>query len=389
MSTARTRNAWLLVVSLLAGCSGAPPDEGTASISEPLQQCPSQTVEGVDVFEGQGSIDWTLVKNAGVSFAMIKATQGTYNTQSTFSFNWSHAKSAGLSRSAYHFFDPTEDGIAQAQHYLSVVGAPAADDLPPMLDIECPDGSADCLSTGASGQAPASTIHQRMWDWIHTVEQSTGKKSIVYTYGSYFSSNAIDTTGLDAYPLFIAAWTTASCFNVPGPWVKAAFWQYSSTGTVSGISGHVDRDRFIGTLAALQSFALGGASVDGGTDASPPNGGALDAGEGGYGDGDAKDGGGPVGATAETGADSSDGTGNDSATDDGAAAPPQAGDGGAPNGSSSGCACRAAPLADASGSRSGAAIVLSVVLAMFVRKTRQTSSRRLRASKTPEEMGSR
>ena len=94
-----------------------------------------------------------------------------------------------------------------------------------------------------------------MWDWIHTVESATGMKPIVYTFASYFAQNGIDTTGLDAYPLFIAYPTSSACFEVPGPWSQAAMWQYSWTGSVSGISVAVDRDRFIGTGEGLMAFA--------------------------------------------------------------------------------------------------------------------------------------
>jgi lysozyme len=235
-------------------------DEPTGTTSEALQQCPGSTVEGIDIYDGTGTINWGAVKGAGVDFAMIKATQGTYNTQATFSTNWSGSKAAGVVRAAYHFFDPTEDGTAQAQHFLSVVGTLGPGDLPAMLDIECPDGDPNCMYQGGSGAAAASDITTRMWNWIHTVEQATGKKPIIYTFGSYFSSNGIDTTGLGAYPLFIAYPTSASCFNVPAPWSTAVIWQYSWTGTVNGISVQVDRDRFIGTLADLQAFAQGSGS---------------------------------------------------------------------------------------------------------------------------------
>jgi lysozyme len=251
--------AGCLIVACLCGCGPTSPFDRTEWLSEAIQQCAGSTVEGIDIYDGTGSVTWSSVKAAGIDFAIIKATQGTYNSQSTFPSYWSGAKGAGLVRSAYHFFDPTEDGVAQAQHFLSVVGSLAADDLPPMLDIECPDGSSNCLGTGASGATPAATIHQRMWDWINTVAKATGKAPLIYSYGSYFSSNGIDTTGLAVYPLNIADVTTASCFNVPSPWQKAAIWQYSWTGSVSGISAQVDRDRFLGNLSDLQAFARGGA----------------------------------------------------------------------------------------------------------------------------------
>jgi lysozyme len=263
--------AWLPAASLLLGCGdGAFGDghagaarhpalsEAVASTAEALEQCAAQTVEGIDVFDGQGAIDWAAVADGGIAFAMIKATQGTYDTQSTFAANWLGAERAGVRRGAYHFFDPTEDGAAQAQHFLAAVGPLAAADLPPMLDLECPDGDADCLGTGASGAAAPAAIASRVAAWIASVEGATGRRPLVYTFASYFASSGVDAGGLEAYPLFLAYPTTGACFGVPAPWQRATMWQYAWTGTVSGVSTAVDRDRFLGSpadLAALSTLA--------------------------------------------------------------------------------------------------------------------------------------
>ena len=74
------RKEWLLVGFVLAGCASRDPAELTGQTGEAISQCPTTSVEGVDVFDGQGSIDWPTVYAAGVRFAFIKATQGTYDT---------------------------------------------------------------------------------------------------------------------------------------------------------------------------------------------------------------------------------------------------------------------------------------------------------------------
>jgi lysozyme len=248
------RTRWLALAALL-GCEGGAPQEETRTVSEAVEQCPAQSVEGVDVFDGQGRVDWAAVARTGVRFAFIKATQGTYDTQSTFGFNWSQAESAGILRSAYHFFDPTEDGAAQAGHFLSVVGKTAPGDLPPMLDIECPDGDSSCLYSGASGAASATEITTRMWAFLEAVEEATGSKPILYTFGVYLAENGVVTSGLSAYPLALAYPSDAACIQPPAPWARAAFWQYSWAGSVDGIVVPVDRDRFLGSLPELQALA--------------------------------------------------------------------------------------------------------------------------------------
>ncbi len=250
--------------------------ERTGCTAEALEQCASQSVEGIDVFDGQGAIDWSAVAGGGIAFAMIKATQGTYDTQASFAANWPAAREVGVRRGAYHFFDPTDDGAAQAQRFLAAMGPLAPGDLPPMLDIECPDGDSDCLGTGASGSAPAAAIAQRMWDWIHAVEAATGTTPVLYTFASYFASNGIDTAGLGAYPLFLAqpsrtSGASAACFSVPAPWTAATMWQYSWSGRVPGIGGPVDLDRFLGSPADLQALGVARPGGDAGPRDAPPD----------------------------------------------------------------------------------------------------------------------
>ena len=258
-----------LAVLLACGCS-SPEELGTSSEAYTTQCGDAGVVEGVDISSGQSPDNWTSVIGAGRHFAFIKATQGDYYTSSNFAAQYAGAKTAGVYRSAYHFFDPTVDGVAQANYFLGVVGTIEPDDLPPMLDVECPDGDSMCLGfAGGSGDAPAATIVSRALDWLTTVQAKTGKTPIVYTFPSYFPGLATSDSALANYPLFIA--TLSQCASVPAPWTKAAFWQYSWTGTVSGIPGQVDLDRFFGTLADLQTFATpppSDAGADGASDAA-------------------------------------------------------------------------------------------------------------------------
>jgi lysozyme len=234
--------------------SSAPETVGSSVAAESTQCVRGPYVDGIDVYDGTGSVDWSAVKASGVDFALIKATQGEYDTQATFAAHWAGAKGAGIARGAYHFFDPTIDGVAQADYFLGVVGPFEPGEIPPMLDIECPDGDPDCLYAGASGAEGASLIQARMNDWLSTVETKTGVTPLVYTFASYFSDNGVDTTGLSAYPLVIAYPSMETCLPIPSPWQTAAFWQDSWTASVSGVSGPVDTDRFLGSFSQFRAF---------------------------------------------------------------------------------------------------------------------------------------
>ena len=54
------------------------------------------TVAGIDVSRYQGSINWTSVRNAGIEFAFIKATEGTSYKDSNFNSNYTNAYYAGV-----------------------------------------------------------------------------------------------------------------------------------------------------------------------------------------------------------------------------------------------------------------------------------------------------
>jgi lysozyme len=222
---------------------------------------PSSVVSGVDLNpDGDGTLPWA---SSGTGFAVIKATQGDYYADADFAANWAALKSAKVVRGAYHFFDATVSGVDQANYFLSVVGTIEPGDLPPTLDIECPSGDSDCLGDGSSGAAPSSQITMAMNDFLTTVKTATGLTPIVYSYGSWFSDNGVDTTGLENYPLWIADYSGTNCFNVPTPWTAATIWQYDSSGDVGGVN--VDDDYFLGSSAQLATFtASGSLPIDGG-----------------------------------------------------------------------------------------------------------------------------
>jgi lysozyme len=232
-----------------------------------VQQCkPSSVVSGVDLNpDGDGTLPWA---SSGKGFAIIKATQGDSYTDADFAANYAALKSANVVRGAYHFFDATVSGVTQANYFLGVVGTIEPGDLPPTLDIECPvSGESDCLGNGSSGAAPASQITQAMNDFLTTVKTATGLTPIVYSYGSWFSDNGVDTTGLQDYPLWLADYSGTSCFDVPTPWTAATIWQYDSSGTVGGVN--VDDDYFLGSSAQLATFTANGSlPIDGGAEDS-------------------------------------------------------------------------------------------------------------------------
>ena len=100
-------------------------------------------IQGIDVSYWQGDIDWQKVRDAGVQFAFIKATEGGDHIDPKFLDNWQAAKRAGVARGAYHFMYWCRPAHEQALWFmLNVPGD--SDALPPVLDVEWNSHSKTC-----------------------------------------------------------------------------------------------------------------------------------------------------------------------------------------------------------------------------------------------------
>jgi GH25 family lysozyme M1 (1,4-beta-N-acetylmuramidase) len=227
--------------------SGATPELGILA-----RVCASSaTTKGVDVSYHNGTINWTSVKNAGYEFAFIRLSDGTGFHDPQFATNWAGAHNAGLVRGIYQFFRPNQDVAAQADLVIAAMGTPAPGDLPPVIDVE------------ATGNLSPASVAAKVRTWVDRVKAAKGVDPIVYT-GKYFWRDQVGgPTSFANNALWIAQYTTL-CPDLTSPWNTWAFWQYSETGSVPGISGGIDMDRFNGTADELRALAGGQAGGGGG-----------------------------------------------------------------------------------------------------------------------------
>jgi lysozyme len=211
--------------------------------------CPAVSVlEGVDVSEYQGTtIDWNTVRASGRAFAYARASVGTSHLDSSFAQHYAAIKAAGLLRGAYHTFDATVDANMQANSFLSTIGTLQPGDLPPALDIE----QQGTLYTGQH-TVSVSLLQAGIAQWMTRVQAATGRTPIVYSAALLLQQALSSSTSGD--PLWIVNWGVA-CPTLPAGSHQWVYWQYSSTGTVPGIPGAIDLNRFNGTLAGLNSLA--------------------------------------------------------------------------------------------------------------------------------------
>src|SRR5215213_7077627 len=103
---------------------------GTAATVLAVTGSPAQaaTTPGIDASRYQGSINWTSVRNAGIQFAYLKATDGDSYRDPNFGANYTGAYHAGVIRGAYHFALPVRSsGAVQAGYLAANGGAWSAD----------------------------------------------------------------------------------------------------------------------------------------------------------------------------------------------------------------------------------------------------------------------
>jgi GH25 family lysozyme M1 (1,4-beta-N-acetylmuramidase)/LysM repeat protein len=210
-------------------------------------------VPGIDVSYWDAGIDWPKVRATGQRFVFVKATEGITYKDSTFKFNWSGAKTAGLLRGAYHFFRCNVDAKKQADYFIEYVKSFKDDaELPHVLDLETNDG------VNKEKIVPAAKV------WLDRVEAAFGKKPIIYS-GQYFLQDYFVVAGggppawAKDYPLWLAQYPNQyfeeSKPFLPRGWFNWAFWQYSDKGVVNGINAAVDMNVFNGTLEELYKLA--------------------------------------------------------------------------------------------------------------------------------------
>ena len=202
-------------------------------------------VRGIDVSYYQGTIDWPAVAATDIRFAVVRLSDGVGTRDSQFVRNWQESRRAGLIRGFYQYFRASAGGAAQAQlavDRLAEAGGFQSSDLPPVLDIETLDGRT------AAQVAAEATI------WVDAMREATGKEPIIYTGAYFWDDNGLPDS-LNSQPLWTANYTTNPCPWTSDSWDRWTLWQYSDSGTVSGIAGPVDLDYFAGTLDDLQNFA--------------------------------------------------------------------------------------------------------------------------------------
>lgn len=207
--------------------------------------------KGIDVSTWQGDIDWKKVKADGIEFAMLHSSFGKENpdkqTDNKFWQNYRNAKAAGVPIGAYHYSYATtvEDAKKEADFFLSIVKG-CQFEYPIAFDIE--DDSQMYL-----GKDRITDIIMAFCERV----QAAGYYVSLYTNLDWIS-NRIDMSRAKAFDVWLAQWNDKPTYSG-----NFGMWQYTSSGSVNGISGNVDMNiAYYDYPSIIKAAGLNGFSAD-------------------------------------------------------------------------------------------------------------------------------
>ena len=187
---------------------------------------------GIDVSKWNGNIDWNAVKNSGVSYVIIRcgyrgSTTGALIEDPKFRANIQGAANAGIKVGIY-FFTQAVNEVEAVEEASMVLGLIKGYNIsyPVFLDVESSGGRADGIS--------ASTRTAVCKAFCQTI-QNSGYKAGVYANKTWFNEK-IETPSLTGYKIWLAQYAATPSYSR----TRYDMWQYSSKGSVPGISGNVD-----------------------------------------------------------------------------------------------------------------------------------------------------
>ncbi len=222
---------------------------GGSGLTHESQFNTSKKVYGIDVSKWDGTINWTKVKKAGVSFVIIRvgnrwSSSGTLAEDPYFDTYMQGAHDVGLKIGVYYFSQDitTSEAKAAANFVLNLIDEYSSYiSYPVFYDMETVENGR--LDNANLSKSKRTKIWCAFCDTVAAAGYTPGVYASYYSYydhdsnakdSSYISTSTFEDAG---YYIWLARYNTRTYSSRP-----YSMWQYSSTGKVSGISTDVDLD---------------------------------------------------------------------------------------------------------------------------------------------------
>ncbi len=222
----------VLTAMFLAGCGGREnPQHSVAGFKD-------HEIVGIDISAHNGDVDFKKVREGGIEFVIIKASEGGTFKDRKFVDNVRNARRAGMKIGAYHFFRFDTPGYIQGLNFANSIHGRSLD-LPAVIDIE--EFTNPNLQT-------TKLVMSRVTEMADYLEKR-GYRVMLYTnkkgHARFIKGQ------LATYPLWLCSLGTTP------EGIDCDLWQATHHGRIDGVDHDVDINVFTGTRSGWDRFASG------------------------------------------------------------------------------------------------------------------------------------
>lgn len=198
-----------------------------------LQASTANSRVGIDVSKWNGDIDWDKVKDAGVEFAIIRvgyrgSVTGSLVEDPYFQTNIRGASASGIPTGVYFFTQAVNEveAVEEASAVLQLIREYNLD-YPIFIDTE---------GAGGNGRADGLDVDTRtlVCEAFCRTITNAGYEAGVYGSRNWYNNN-LHADKLEDYCIWLAEYRSAPVYQG-----YYQMWQYTSKGSIDGISGNVD-----------------------------------------------------------------------------------------------------------------------------------------------------
>lgn len=216
---------------------------GTQAFFDARNNLFAQQAKGViDVSVWQNTIDWQAVKNAGVEGAIIRLSYGWGNGfDAQAKRNISECKRLGIPFGVYVFSyaESAADGASEGADVVNLLrqaGVNPGDlSYPVFYDLE------NWTYTGHKSPTSPSVYDGMVNSWYGKLQAAGYNNLSVYSYTSYLNS-ALNSSNIHGKTRWVAQYGSTMQYTAFP--TNDRGWQYTSGGSINGISGRVDMNAF-------------------------------------------------------------------------------------------------------------------------------------------------
>lgn len=209
----------------------------------------AQKINGIDVSQHNGTINWSKVKADGINYAFIRVGYTGYrkdkfstNYDTKYKTNLTNAIKAGVKVGAYWYSQAisTSEARQEAKKLVSVLSSYKIS-MPVVMDYEFAGTSKGRLDSAKLSKSKKTSIALAFLDEV----KKAGYDGCLYANMNFLTNQLNASTISNSYTVWLAHYTTNTSYTG-----EFDYWQYSSKGKVNGISGNVDVNFFYNFIKA-------------------------------------------------------------------------------------------------------------------------------------------